>query len=368
MKNKILTLVLSTLSFFAIAQSDCTNDVTNPYIMDFQPEITVSCDHDLSAIQPIVQDNCDDSVEVVFLEEIFQSGIPNVYDVYRIYRAFDNAGNGIMESQIIHVVDETPPAISPMGTTVIACGDFPVFSQPTAIDNCGWSFLMFQDNVDGSNPCQTVYTRIWTAYDESGNTSSATETIISVDTIPPAIYGEVYVEIPDSVSLDSLFATASEGCSSPIFFTYVDTEVSGNSYIRVYTATDGCGNTSTFQQIIHVFFVETDPEGDTDEEDDSDDEDEDGDDDSDDDDEEDDEEHCDETDDESKRVAICHQLGNGNFITIYVAQPAVQAHLNHGDNLGPCNTTINWHNQSLPMQMQLEHTRDGKIKKTVRQK
>ncbi len=364
MKNVILTLSFFTLSFFAIAQADCVNDVTDPYIVDFQPEITVSCDQDLSVIRPVIYDNCDDSVEVVVLEEIFQSGIPNVYDVHRIYRAFDDSGNGWMESQIIHVVDETPPAISPVGTTVIACGDFPVFSQPTAIDNCGWSFLMFQDNVDGSNPCQTVYTRIWTAYDESGNTSSATETIISVDTIPPAIYGEVYIEISDSVSIDSLFATASEGCSSPIFFTYVDTEVSGNSYIRVYTATDGCGNTSTFEQIIHVFFVEADPEKDDEDEDDDDEEDESD----EEDDEDDDEDHCDSIDDESKRVAICHQLGNGNFITIYVAQPAVQAHLDHGDTLGPCDTTINWHNQSLPMQMHIEHTRDGKIKKTVRQK
>ena len=344
MKNVILTLSFFTLSFFAIAQSDCVNDVANPYIVDFQPEITVSCDQDISAIRPVIYDNCDDSLEVMMLEEIFESGIPHVYDVHRIYRAFDDSGNGVVESQIIHVVDETPPVISPMGTTVIACGDFPVFSQPTAIDNCGWSFLISQDNVDGSNPCQTIYTRLWTAYDESGNTSNATETIVMVDTMPPAIYGEVYVEVPDSASLDSLFATASEGCSSPIFFTYVDTEVSGNSYIRVYTATDGCGNTSTFEQIIHIHVEETDPE------------------------EDDDGDEDDEADDESKRVAICHQLGNGNFITIYVAQPAVQAHLNHGDTLGPCDTTINWYNQSLPMQMHLEHTRDGKIKKTVRQK
>jgi hypothetical protein len=338
MKNKILTLVLSTLTLFVNAQSDCTNDVTNPYIVDFQPEITVSCDHDLSAIRPIIQDNCDDSVEVVFLEEIFQSGISNVYDVFRIYRAFDNAGNGLVETQIIHVVDEAPPVFTPMPTQTIACWNNPEFTQAMAVDNCGWTVLMYQDFVDGSNPCQTVYTRLWTAYDESGNTSNASEIIIAVDTIPPTISGEIYIEVDEGTSLDTLFATASEPCSSPIFFTYVDTEVSGNSYIRVYTATDGCGNTSTFEQIIHVNVVVTDPV--------------------------DDEEDAEE---ESKRVAICHRLGNGNFITIYVAQPAVQAHLNHGDTLGPCDTTINWHNQSLPMQMGLEF-KDGKISKTVRQK
>ena len=36
-------------------------------------------------------------------------------------------------------------------------------------------------------------------------------------------------------------------------------------------------------------------------------------------------------------VAICHRLGNGNYITIYVAPSAVNAHLGHGDYLGVCN-------------------------------
>jgi len=38
----------------------------------------------------------------------------------------------------------------------------------------------------------------------------------------------------------------------------------------------------------------------------------------------------------NNRVAICHQLGNGGSNTIWVAQSAVQAHLNHGDYLGTC--------------------------------
>ena len=35
-------------------------------------------------------------------------------------------------------------------------------------------------------------------------------------------------------------------------------------------------------------------------------------------------------------VAICHQTGNGSYITIYVAPAAVNAHLGHGDVLGAC--------------------------------
>lgn len=37
-----------------------------------------------------------------------------------------------------------------------------------------------------------------------------------------------------------------------------------------------------------------------------------------------------------RKVTICHK---GH--TLEVAEPAVQAHLNHGDSLGPCSVTPN---------------------------
>lgn len=38
----------------------------------------------------------------------------------------------------------------------------------------------------------------------------------------------------------------------------------------------------------------------------------------------------------TRKEVICHQLGNGNTITIEVADDAVQAHLDHGDYFGDC--------------------------------
>jgi hypothetical protein len=45
-------------------------------------------------------------------------------------------------------------------------------------------------------------------------------------------------------------------------------------------------------------------------------------------------------DDSGDKVAICHCTGNGSCHTIWVAPQAVQAHLNHGDYLGPCQETL----------------------------
>ena len=54
------------------------------------------------------------------------------------------------------------------------------------------------------------------------------------------------------------------------------------------------------------------------------------------DDDEDENEHGNGNGNGNNLVAICHQLGNGGSNTIWVAQAAVQAHLNHGDYLGTC--------------------------------
>jgi len=247
MKNLFLTLfTLLSINLF----SQCENDSINPYFVNFEPEVTISCDVDLNVVFPVALDECDDSVEIAWYEE----------------------------------------------TTNIYC-----------------------DN---------------SAYDQCGNTSYSSQTIISIDTVPPVINGPIYLEVNEGNNIDTLFVTVTDNCSS-FNVTYVDTEVSSHSIIRDYTATDYCGNESTFEQIIHINHDEEEEEGGG----------------------------------GNNRVAICHNLGNGEWITIYVAQPAVQAHLNHGDYLGPCTEmVIDWQ-QILPnsdLQMRVIKGKDNKYKKFVR--
>ena len=48
---------------------------------------------------------------------------------------------------------------------------------------------------------------------------------------------------------------------------------------------------------------------------------------------------CDDCDDDKEFEYVCHKLQIGNdwkFVTLYVPQAAVQAHLDHGDELGEC--------------------------------
>jgi hypothetical protein len=423
MKNLFLTLFALFVSLTSFSQ--CDNDTINPWFVNFQYEPTVSCDDDLNSIFPVVYDNCDDSVEIAFYEEVTQGSCEMAFDIFRVYRAYDDNGNQSVETQTIHIVDEMAPEFQPLSPIIIGCNESVLFSDPTVFDNCSSFSLTYQDLIDTSNYCQKVYTRIWTAQDQCDNMSTATQTVTIVDDVapsfqplypillncsdpvifdqptvtdncswfslmsydsvdstdncqkvytrvwtaqdqcdnistviqsittmdiePPTIIGEIQVILQPGDNLDSVYVTVTDNCSS-VNLTYTDTEVSGNNVIRDYVATDVCGNTTAFEQIININnIIITPPPGDDDDDDD--------------DDEDDDNNH--------HKVAICHGEGNGSYHTIYVNQNAVQAHLNHGDYLGPCTEMIMDWNQILPnsdLQMRVVKGKNNKFKKFVRVK
>ena len=343
MKNLILLLSLSFLTINLFSQ--CENDSINPYFVNFEPEVTISCDVDLSVVFPVALDNCDDSVEIAWYEEVTTGICENNYDVFRLYRAFDNFGNQSVESQIIHVVDETSPLFLPFTNHTVECGDSIIFDDPQVTDNCSDFALTSYDIISQIDSCTTNYIRVWQAIDFCGNTSISSQTITSIDMTPPVITGPIYLEVNESDNIDTSFVTVTDNCSS-FNLTYSDLEYSGNNIIRNYTATDACGNVSTFEQIIGINIVT--PPGDDDDDDDD-----------------------DEDDDDHHKVAVCHRTGNGSYHTIYVNQNAVQAHLNHGDYLGPCTEMIMDWNQIIPnsdLEMRVIKGKDNKFKKFVKVK
>ena len=77
-----------------------------------------------------------------------------------------------------------------------------------------------------------------------------------VDNTAPVINGDVEVMIAcEEYSEEVAHATASDNCGEPTL-TWADSPVSGGcvlpigQYVRLYTATDACGNSSTFEQIL----------------------------------------------------------------------------------------------------------------------
>lgn len=318
--TKQLTTLITLLIINIVSFAQCDVDTIDPWYVGLVPEVTIECDDDINSIFPQAFDNCDTLVEISWYEEVTPGLCPNTRTIFRVYRSTDDSGNSAVETQMIYVVDETAPEffeVPPSFTMSCNNNINDIYQEPFVTDNCGSTTMDSYQFVDSTNaPCEVMVTRIWTAMDDCGNTSTASQEITIVDDVPPTITGALDLDIPQD-SLANSFATATDNCSA-VTMTYTDTQVSGNYVIRVYTATDGCGNTSTFEQLLHVNIT-------------------------------------------SNLVALCHRLGNGNWITIHVAPPAVPAHLAHGDYLGPCTGTNQW----LPL-YNLEKLPDGSIRKIVR--
>ena len=204
-------------------------------------------------------DNCG-NVTVTF-DDASVDACGNTETITRTWTATDDCGNTVSDTQIISVVDTTPPTLSIPQNKTVECGesiDPSNTGNGTATDTCGNATVTFVDTVvDACGNTQTI-TRTWTATDECGNEVSNAQTISVVDTAPPTltIPADVTVECGDSIDpADTGNATATDTCGNATV-TFVDTVVDacGNTQTitRTWTATDDCGNEVSDTQTISV--------------------------------------------------------------------------------------------------------------------
>ena len=177
----------------------------------------------------------------------------------RTWTATDDCGNSSSADQVINVQNVTAPVIDPLpASSTIDCSSVPSFATATASDNCSAFTLTFTD-VTTTGACAGAYsvTRTWTATDDCGNSSSASEVINVQDITAPVID-----PLPGSSTIDCSYvpsfatATATDNCSA-FTLTFTDVTTTGAcagaySVTHTWTATDDCGNSSSASQTINV--------------------------------------------------------------------------------------------------------------------
>lgn len=239
-----------------VDQEISITDTEPPVITSFPVDMTVSCS-DVPSIESAnvtFSDDCG-NVTTLFEETTDQGVCPNSYNLNRKWTFTDACGNSVDSTWTIYVVDEELPEVFgvPADTTV-NCGDPIEAAVITAIDNCS-----SPENINVSLhakteelPCGYIFVRVWTVTDECGNAKEMTQEITVLDDQAPyftfvpaditAMCGDI-IELLDPVAMDD--------CSSLV----VTTEIGmvgdcAGSYMRMFTATDGCGNTATAMQTI----------------------------------------------------------------------------------------------------------------------
>jgi len=177
-------------NFVDQTQTITVEDTTDPVITNFPADAPVQCDGDVPAPDTSLvtaTDNCGGPVEITHEGDVDDDNTcPRV--ITRTYRATDEAGNFVDQTQTITVEDTTDPTIDcPADVTVSHTDPTDPGSTGTATanDNCGNVTVAFSDSTDPGQGNAAVITRTWTATDDCGNETSCDQIITVEDTSTP---------------------------------------------------------------------------------------------------------------------------------------------------------------------------------------
>ena len=266
----------------------CGTDTEDP-TLDAPDDITVSTGPDNTGCvvalddelgQASAEDNCSVTVTI--------AGLPagNAFPIgptTLTYRATDSSGNFVEDTQIVTVVDNTPPSIvAPADATYVCPSEVPAASASQAtrgevrdeegnllppgppFDNCGAPTVTIVETNNGgagSAGDPLIITRTFTATDGSNNSSASVQTITVADGIAPSISGPAdanYQCASDVPAGNINQATASDNCAAPVVTLNesnnggLGTPASPLVITRTFTATDAAGNTANHVQTITV--------------------------------------------------------------------------------------------------------------------
>jgi M6 family metalloprotease-like protein len=168
---------------------------TTPPVIACPDDITIECNASSDPTNTgtaTATDVCNPGPSISYVDGSAPGSCPQNSTISRSWTATDICGNAASCVQTIHIVDTTPPVLSPLPADVTLECDDPVPPPPTvtATDNCDSSVptIFNEQRINGSCPSNYELIRTWTATDDCGNTATHVQTITVQDTTPPVIH------------------------------------------------------------------------------------------------------------------------------------------------------------------------------------
>ena len=249
-----------------VATDDCGNssettatftveDTTAPEFTSVPADYTAECSDEHPLENATASDACGD-VTIVEVADTTAGDCAQEYIVVRTFTATDECGNSTSASQTITIQDTTAPELTIPADYTAECSDEHPLDDATAEDNCGMATI--EMSADTVWSCTSTYevTRTFTATDECGNSTTASQVINIVDTTAPvfneALPGDL---VEDCTHSEAAVLTAFDNCQDVevLFEESIDSECANQYTItRTWTATDDCGNSTSHTQIVSV--------------------------------------------------------------------------------------------------------------------
>ncbi len=239
------------------SQTLTSDDNTPPVFSNVLPTMTISCSDSLTFDMPDVTDNCDDDIDLDFIDTNPSGNCDDGYTTTRIWTATDDCGNVSTVSQNVTIIDTEGPIFTFVPTDfMVECTDVWAFGEPLVYDNCG-DVILIETDLPETGQCPSTVTRVWTATDVCGNKTTASQTVTIKDETPPVftfVPADQIINCDEAPVFDD--AVASDECGS-VTLDDSDEIIQGNcdsefTIIRTWTATDECGNSSTVTASIEI--------------------------------------------------------------------------------------------------------------------
>ena len=231
-------------------------DTTLPEFTSIPADYTAECSENHPMEDASATDNCGE-VTLAVVEETVPGACAGDYIVTRTFTATDDCGNASSATQTITIIDTTSPLLTIPSDYTAECSEDHPMEDASATDNCGEVTLaVVEETVPGACVGDYIVTRLFTATDDCGNASSATQTITIIDTTSPllTIPADYTAECSDDLPMDD--ASATDNCGA-VSVTVIETTIAGDcdgdySITRDFTATDDCGNATSATQTITI--------------------------------------------------------------------------------------------------------------------
>ncbi len=236
-------------------------DTTAPVMAGVPAAVTIECGLAEPTALPTASDVCDTAPVVTVASTTTAGACAGESIVTRVFTATDACGNTSTASQLVTIEDTTAPVLAGVPAAVtIECGTAEPTSLPTASDVCDAAPVVTVTSTTTAGVCvgQSIVTRVFTATDACGNTSTASQVVTIEDTTAPVMAGvPAAVTIECGLAEPTALPTASDVCDATPAITVVSTTAAGvcageSIVTRVFTATDACGNTSTASQVVTI--------------------------------------------------------------------------------------------------------------------
>lgn len=239
----------------SFSQTINITDTAPPVLQSFPADLNLECGQTIPFPETVVAlDACAGQVTVSTTDLTIPGDCPGETTILRLYRAFDNCGNSAIYAQTITISDNTPPQFLNTNSFVqITCSN----SQTPIVnvqDACSSVELFFED-IELEPGCGGLLSRTYTAIDACGNVATLTQTVQLIDNTPPVLQNlppaELFIECGQEAP--DVFVFAQDNCSGlvPVSLTASTEEFDcGFLFTRTWTATDACGNASSFTQTI----------------------------------------------------------------------------------------------------------------------